>query len=413
VKTDRLAADNLKLDGGGSLNGSVTTGSKAVSVRTSTGALLVFDRSAVKQVVHGRSSVTKTVANSANPNAKSRAKRRKLTSEEESWIPKVRALVSRLAGEDRARSRQARAALLNIDATDAIPAISTYLGSSSNEQARHLYLVILHNMRGPKPVYYLVALSLYDPSPAIRSEARKAIREEQLDSARHLYIAALRFGSPRLARIAAIGLGEIGDPRGDSVPDLINALVSYGTVARLNDRAESGVLYTVTVYSTPGLKMKDASLVDSGQAQASAIPIAHDDAGRPDNPTSATPTDVTPPGQQSSGGLATQNTAPSSQPIHAAVRRNSATSASPATVSDVYEEPIVGKTSCKQDRPLSGEIDHPEVLDALLKITDQPHPGYGFNRDRWRTWWANEKANRDLQRPAVPDRAVSSTSAPH
>jgi HEAT repeat protein len=221
-----LSADNVKLDGGGSLSGSVNTGSKSVSVRTSTGTTIVFDRADVKQVARAKKA-------SANANAKAQPKKRKLAPEEEAWMPKIRALVSRLYGNDREKSQQAKNRLQNVDDPDAIPALSTYLGSSRDEEARHLFVVILHNMKGPKPVYYLVALSLYDPSPQIRSEARKAIREDQLNSARLLYIAALRSGPPQLARIAAIGLGEIGDPRGDSVPFLINALVSYGTVATM------------------------------------------------------------------------------------------------------------------------------------------------------------------------------------
>ena len=52
--------------------------------------------------------------------------------------------------------QQAANSLLNIDDTDAIPALSTYLGSSHSEEARHLYVVILHNMKGPKPVWICV-----------------------------------------------------------------------------------------------------------------------------------------------------------------------------------------------------------------------------------------------------------------
>jgi hypothetical protein len=148
-----LCADSVTLDGGGSLKGSVTTGAKAVSVRTASGALLVFDRTAIKQVTHGHGVAAKAVSNLPNANAKSRSKKRKLTLEEEAWGPKVRSLISRLAGGDRAKSQQARTTLLNIDETDAIPALSSYLGSSGNEEARHLYVAILHNMKGPKPVY--------------------------------------------------------------------------------------------------------------------------------------------------------------------------------------------------------------------------------------------------------------------
>jgi hypothetical protein len=32
-----------------------------------------------------------------------------------------------------------------------------------------------------------------------------------------------------------------------------------------------------------------------------------------------------------------------------------------------------------------------DVLDALLKITDQPYPKFGYNVEQWRAWWANRK----------------------
>ena len=47
------SADSVKLQNGGAVAGSVTTGTKQVSVRTATGALIVFERAAVKQVVRG------------------------------------------------------------------------------------------------------------------------------------------------------------------------------------------------------------------------------------------------------------------------------------------------------------------------------------------------------------------------
>jgi len=83
-----LCADNVKLDGGGSLNGSVTAGSKVVSVRTSSGAVIVFDRAEVKQITRGHTPAPKTAANAANANTKARPKKRKLTDEEEAWMPR-------------------------------------------------------------------------------------------------------------------------------------------------------------------------------------------------------------------------------------------------------------------------------------------------------------------------------------
>jgi hypothetical protein len=421
LHAELLRADNVKLDGGASLNGSVTTGSKAVSVRTSSGAVIVFERAAVKQVMHGHTSSTKTASNSAIANAHS--KKPRLTSEEDAWMPKVRGLVSRLSGGDRARSQQARTALLKIDETDAIPALSSHLGNSRKEESRHLYAAILHNMKGPKPVYYLVALSLYDPLPEIRSDARKALHEDQLASARLLFIAALRSGSPALARTAAVGMGEIGDPRGDSVPYLINALVSYGTIARLRASAQSNVPSTNAIYAPSGLKLNDSNPTDPGSAvRTSTTPVSPGSWPTSNEESGAATQAATSPGQQLPGGTPVNNpgrfggqAAWNSMPNSAGTSNLQMTTASGAdpgtpTEADLYEPP----KSCKHhDSPLSGYIDHPEVLDALLKITDQPHPGFGFNRDRWRSWWANEKTNRDLQKPAVPDRVVSSKSASH
>lgn len=394
-------ADNVKLDGGGSLSGSVASGSKSVSVRTSTGAVVVFDRAAVKQVNHGHSSATKA-ASTANSQ-----KKRKLTPEEEKWMPKIHSLVSQVNGSNRDKAVQARNAFLKIDDPDVIPALSKYLGSGRDDEARHVYIVILHNMRGPKPVYYLVAVSLYDSSVQIRHESRQAIREDQLDSARHLYIAALRSGPPRLARIAAVGLGEIGDPRGESVPYLINALVHYGIVATMTEPAEYGVLYYNTIYATPGLKLNDPSLIYDGQTVGSStIPVYL-------GPSGMTPS-------EEARALAKVRNLGHPVPLTSGLdshvdlsARGTGTYLVTPAVADVYRQPVIGEISPAHDKKIRGKADHPEVLDALLKITDQKYPGHGFNQDRWRSWWAVEKINRDLQKPPTPDRVVPAGNTAH
>jgi hypothetical protein len=425
-----LRADNVKLDGGGSLSGSVTTGSKWVTVRTSTGALIVFDRTDVKQVTRGHTTPPKTGNTASGANAKPQPKKRRLTDEEEAWMPKVHGLVSRLYGSDREKSQQAKNALLNIDDTDAIPALSTYLGSSRDEEARHVFVVILHNMKGPKPVYYFVALSLYDRSPQIRSEARKAIREDQLDSARVLYIAALRSGPPRLARIAAIGIGEIGDPHGDSVPFLVNALVSYGTIATITEPAQYGLLYTITVSATPGLNLSGSAFdmpnLGAFYTGQGSSPIYLNPIGMAQ--AEAALKKATGPGQSLGiggtinvrdgfyGAQGIKDFMPNSKGapnVQLQETQNMALGLrmGPTSNDNTYSVPVIGKVAPAYDKKIRGRADHPEVLDALLKITDQKYPGHGFNQDRWRAWWANEKINRDLRKPAAPDRVIPSNAA--
>ncbi len=122
-----LPADSVKLQNGGAVAGSVTTGTKQVSVRTATGALIVFERAAVKQVVRGhvppKSSTTVTATSS-----RSGSKKLLLTAAEDNWVPHVRGLVSRLFGGDREKSRQARRALSQIDDVDAVPALERVSG---------------------------------------------------------------------------------------------------------------------------------------------------------------------------------------------------------------------------------------------------------------------------------------------
>jgi hypothetical protein len=423
-----LWADNVKLDRGGSLSGSVRSTSKTIAVRTSTGAVIVFDRSDVTQINHGRTPAAKPASNGASAKAQP-PKKRKLTPEEEAWMPKVRSLVSRLYGSDRNKSAQAKNTLLNIDDTDAIPALSTYFGSSRDEQTRHLFVVVLHSMKGPKPVYYLVALSLYDESPQIRSEARKAIREDQLDSARILYMAALRTGHPHLTRVAAIAIGEIGDPRGDSIPYLINALVSYGTVATMTEPAQYGLLYTITFMATPGLNFSGMTFnipnsgityTGTGTSPMYLTPVGVAEA-------QAALKKVTGPGQSLGiggtiylqapgffpGGQFGKDFTPNSKGMpdvelkETLNPRSGPPPGSQMMGGDTYALPVIGMTSPSHEKRIRGLADHPEVLDALVKITDQKYPGHGFNQDRWRSWWATEKASREAQQKrAAQDRVI-------
>jgi hypothetical protein len=191
--------------------------SKSITLRTSSGALIVFDRESVKQVKRGAD--PGPIAAGAKPGSK----KPHLTAEGEAWMPRIRSHVARLLGTSE-QSRSARAELLRIEDPDSLPALTRYLASHPLPEARLLFVTIARGIHGAKPVYYLVALSLYDPSPQVREEARNAIGPERADFARPLYIEALKTREQRLASLAAKGIAEIGDPNSDAVPYLIDAL---------------------------------------------------------------------------------------------------------------------------------------------------------------------------------------------
>jgi hypothetical protein len=111
------------------------------------------------------------------------------------------------------------------------------------------------------------------------------------------------------------------------------------------------------------------------------------------------------------GGQVSQDFNPNSKGAPNVQLRSGGTYLVTPTMADVYQQPIVDETAPAQQKKIRGKADHPEVLDALLKITDQKYPGYGFNQDRWRRWWATEKVDRELQNSAPSDRVISSSGA--
>jgi hypothetical protein len=109
-------ADEVVLNSGGVVRGHITAKhATTVDIKTSKGTLLVLDLSAVKEVKRGAASAQKPAG------GKPGSKKSKLTAEEQAWMPKIRTLVSRLASDDRDRSRRARDELLRIQDPDAIP----------------------------------------------------------------------------------------------------------------------------------------------------------------------------------------------------------------------------------------------------------------------------------------------------
>ncbi|HEV3301089.1 MAG TPA: hypothetical protein VG055_15670 [Planctomycetaceae bacterium] len=316
-------ADIVTLNSGATIHGRLvgySGTSKSVTLRTSSGTLLVFDRDSVKQVKHGAD--PGQVAAGAKPASKGL----RLTAEEEAWMPKIRLIASRLLGTSRDQSRSARAELLRIEDPDALPALTRYLASHPLPEARLLFVTIARGIHGAKPVYYLVALSLYDPSPQVREEARNAIGPERADFARPLYIEALKTREQRLATLAAKGIAEIGDPNSDAVPYLIDALEFRA--AQPVELSPSRVF----LLSCPSC------------AESRAVALTY----------------------------------------------------------RVVDIPALNEVAYVKDRNLA-------VLDTLTKVTDRK---LGYSRDEWRSWWANEKKNRDLQKSSSEDRVVLKRSSP-
>jgi len=390
-----LSADVITLNGGGAVHGKVVASGnpKTVALKTPAGALIVFDRQAVKNVKRGADPQQKSPAGKA-------AAKPQLTPEEKAWMPKVHSLVERVYGPDRDQSRRAGSDLLKIDDENAIPALTRYLAASRNDESRRHFSMILANIPGSKAVYYLVKQSLFDRSPNVRDAARKAIGSERADLARALYIAALKSGEPNLASLAAKGIGEIGDPNGDSVAYLIDAMVFQTT--------------RVVATSQPSRVMDVGVLADinlQNQLDAQAPPVARTPASQVRVGTSL---------ESSSGGISSSPLAyanvtqpplsgPMNPPMFGAhnpqTKNPAAITSAPVTLRDIFNTPIEYSTGLVRENNVNSA-----VYDTLTQITGQQ---LGNNAGNWRRWWANQLRNRALQKPKTGDRVISkSTSSP-
>jgi hypothetical protein len=347
----QVGADVVTLNGGGAVHGNITASHAGSGANT-----VAVRTSSGGLVVFERDSVKNVVrgANAAGKQVGARASSAKprLSPAQEAWMPKVRSLVARLLGSSRDQSSRARRDLLKIDNPDALPALGRYLGTLPNEDARGLYAAILQNMPGQAPVYDLVRMSLFDPSQRVRGEARKAIGADRADSARRLYIEVLKTAGPDLASLVAAALGEIGDPNGDSIPYLINHLSVHG--ARLEKVRPDYVYY--------GSALEGC---ECGDHVYSVVPLK---------------------AKAPSAGVQT-----TLSPVMSA-----------ATPSYRYHHPDL----------VAHDYENPAVLEALTKISGQTPPAFGFNSQKWQSWWANEKKNRDITKAPPQTRVADKTTAP-
>ncbi len=355
------SADEVTLRSGATLHGHVTEGplpnhARGVEVETAGGSRIVFERSTVKQVKRGGAAGQKP--------ATGQAAKPRLSPTEQAWMNTIRGLVSRLGGSNRDVAARAWRDLGNIQDPDALPGLARYLQQSPDQDLRHLFIEIARNMRGENPVYYLVSQSLFDPSVDLREQARQSLGPERADSARTLYIFALKLRNPSLATRAALGIQQIGDPNGDAIPYLIEALVHEGNRHIILPKTEWRIADEWPTLSDAHIRIirehgGPMGLYDNPPLRVGPIPVMK-------NP---------PPAIQ------------------------------PAPPPPVKIEPI--------NVPLVSTLHEKDgneaVLDTLLKLTKQ-QPGFGYNRDNWRSWWAAEKASRDLQSRRA-DKPISQQSS--
>jgi hypothetical protein len=143
---------------------------------------------------------------------------------EETWFQQVHLWKNWLTGTHAARSRDALKNFRDLKDPDAVPALVKNFQDEESKQLRAMYISVLDNIPGPKPVPALVKQSLHDVNYELRYEALNAINPEQYEAATQLYIRELRHDLNAIVCRAGKALERMADDR--VVPQLIEALVT-------------------------------------------------------------------------------------------------------------------------------------------------------------------------------------------
>ncbi|MBS0265068.1 MAG: HEAT repeat domain-containing protein [Planctomycetes bacterium] len=150
---------------------------------------------------------------------------------EKTWFKKVRMWKGWLDGERADRRSEALAQLQTIEDSDAVAALSRTFKESENPERRLLYVKILGNIEGDKPVSPLVLQSLWDESRQVREAAVAGLRARNAAKALPMYLRALRNRENAVVNRAGDALSQLGTEA--VVPQLIDALITRHTYTEL------------------------------------------------------------------------------------------------------------------------------------------------------------------------------------
>jgi len=143
---------------------------------------------------------------------------------EKNWHKQVRLWFLWSTGRNPERRGEGLAQLQAIVDPDAIPGLAHFLGNHRDVKYRVMFVKILGQIPGERPVAALVLKSLLDADRTVRGDAFDAILPERYPFAVPFYVSGLGNDANDIVCRAASALGRIGDEH--VVPQLIEALVT-------------------------------------------------------------------------------------------------------------------------------------------------------------------------------------------
>jgi len=148
----------------------------------------------------------------------------RLTAPEKEWFKQIKQWQGWLSGDRLERQSSALSKLKAIREPEAVPALAHFFRDVPDEVQRLMYVEILAQFKGNKPVVPLAVQSVLDESPAVRDAALGGVRGKDASGAIPVYLRALKHSQNAVVNRAGASLGLIGNKR--NVPQLIQALVT-------------------------------------------------------------------------------------------------------------------------------------------------------------------------------------------
>ena len=143
---------------------------------------------------------------------------------EKSWFRRVKQWQLWLVGDHPERNSSAIEALQAVHQADAVPALTRAFRNAPDEKHRLLYVQVLSEIAGDRPVAPLAVQSLLDESPLVRDAALNAVRGKDRANAIPAYLWALKHQQNAVVNRAGAALAQVADE--SVVPQLIEALVT-------------------------------------------------------------------------------------------------------------------------------------------------------------------------------------------
>ena len=173
---------------------------------------------------------------------------------EQGWFSQIRKLKGWLRASSDDLRRDSLRQLRELRDPDAVPALSKFFRDDPDTAVRLLYVEVLTEIPGPKPVAALVTQALHDVDRQVRDTAFDAITEDRYDAALPYFVQGLRNPQNVVVRRAGRGLEQAGDQR--AIPDLIKALITtHKHSIRVPDTSQTVTFNSNGTYGAGGIPL--------------------------------------------------------------------------------------------------------------------------------------------------------------